>query len=146
MPHNRTKIRGRVKTMLAGSPDAGARVLPRRSLPLPKDLAPTFIFAIQSERSTDVSMDGTQERVAELRVTACAKGDAEATEDVLDRMGLYAEQRFAGDPTLGGLIETYVYQSAEFSFAGDGDQTICTAAYTFALTYYAKRGDPQTSL
>lgn len=146
MTHIRTQIRGRVKTRLSGSPDAGARVLGRRSLPLPRELAPTFIFAFQNERSTDVSMDGTQERVAELRVTACVKGDAEATEDVLDRMGLYAEQRFSADPTLGGLIETYAYQSAEFSFVGEGDQTLCTAAYTFALTYYAKRGDPQTSL
>lgn len=145
MAHIRTQIRARVKTLLTGSPDAGARVENRRTLPLPKGLAPTFIFAFQNERSTDISMDGTQERVAELRITACAKGDASATEDILDRMALWAELQFAGDPRFGGLIDTYAYQSTEYSFAGDGDQTLCTAGITFALTWYAKRGNPETS-
>lgn len=146
MAHIRTQIRDRVKTLLTGSADAGNRVENRRTLPLPKGMAPTFIYSIQNERSADVSMDGTQERVADLRVTACAKGDAETTEDILDRMALWTEQQFAGDPRLGGLIDTYAYQSTEFSFAGDGEQTLCTAGITFALTYYAKRGNPETAL
>lgn len=146
MPHIRTQIRGWLKSNLAGSPDAGSRVFARRSLPLPKDLAPTLNFSFQAERSSDVSMDGTQERMPEVRIAACAKGDAEATEDILDRLALFVEGVFADNPTMGGLIDSYAYQSTEFSFSGEGEKVFCTAALTFVLTLYTKRTNPQTAL
>jgi hypothetical protein len=146
MAHVRKQIRDWVKANLVGSADAGSRVFLRRSLPLEKDLQPTLIASVQNERSTDISMDGSQERIVALRVTACAKGDAEETEDTLDRMAVFVETALADDPDMGGLIETYAYQGTEFSFAGDGERTLCTAALTFALTLYTKRDDPETSL
>lgn len=146
MTHVRTQIRVAVAALLAGSADAGGRVQGRRSLPQPKGLSPTFIYAFQNERSNDVSMGGTQERVAELRITACAKGDAEATEDILDRMAVHVDQRLSANADLGGLIQTWEYLSTEYSFSGEGEQTLCTAALTYALTYYTRREDSQTSL
>jgi hypothetical protein len=91
-------------------------------------------------------MDGTQERVPLVRVTACTKGDSEETEDLLDRLAVFIEQTFADDPTMGGLINTYIYQATEFSFAGDAEQSVCAAALTFALSTYTKRDDPETPL
>jgi hypothetical protein len=148
MAHVRTQIRAWLKTNLAGSADAGARVYISRALPLPKDLRPTLLVSIQSESSNDMSMgdDPMQERVPVVRVTACAKGDSEETEDVLDRMAVFVEGVFAGDPTMGGLIQTYSYQTTEFNFGGDNEATLCTAALTFALQVYTRRGDPETAL
>lgn len=146
MTHVRTQVRAWLSSHLVGSPDAGARVFARRALPLEKNLSPTLIYSVQNERSADVSMDGTQERVLDVRVTACAKGDADDTEDVLDRLALFVEEVFAGAADMGGLIATYAYQSTEFSFAGEGEKTLCTAALTFALTLYTNRDDPETSL
>lgn len=143
MSHIRTQIRASLKTGLTGSPDAGARVFVRRSLPLAKGLEPTLIFSFQNERSADVSMAVSQERLLEVRITACAKGDAEETEDTLDRLGLFVEQVFANDPSLGGLISTYEYQSTEFGFTGETEMTLCTAAFTFLLTFYTSRDNPE---
>lgn len=146
MTHVRTQIRAWLKTNLAGSADAGNRVFIRRSLPLEKDMQPTLIVAFHNERSTDITTDGTQERAPEIRITACAKGDAETTEDVLDRLGLFVEHTLAANPTFGGLVSTYEYQSTEFAFASDGDRTFCTAAFTFTAAYFTNRGDAENSL
>jgi hypothetical protein len=148
MPHIRNQIRMWLKTNLAGSPDAGSRVFIRRAVPLPKGLQPTLLVSIQNEPSTDMSMgdDPMQDRVPQVRITACAKGDAEETEDVLDRLAVFVENQFAVDPTMGGLIQTYAYQLTEFNFSGEGEATLCTAALTFALSVYTRRGDPETAL
>ncbi|KQS90302.1 hypothetical protein [Rhizobium sp. Leaf386] len=145
MTHARHSIRDHVQTMLAGSPDAGARVLPRRSLPLPDRLQPTLVFNFMDEQSQDISMGGSQERRGRLMVRACVKGDSGDSEDVLDRLAVWTELRFADDPTLGGLISTYEYQSTEFAVAGEGDKTLSIAAFIFALTYYTQRDNPQAS-
>jgi hypothetical protein len=148
LTHIRTQIRDWLKTHLAGSADAGGRVLVRRTLPLPKGLQPTLLVALANEQSVDMAMgdDPLQDRTVQVKVTACAKGDSEATEDILDRLAVFVEQAFAADPTFGGLVQTYAYQATEFSFAGDGEQTLCAAALTFALSVYTRRSDPQTAL
>lgn len=146
MAHVRTQIRTWLGSHLAGSPDAGSRVFERRSLPLEKNLSPALIYSVQNELSSDVSMDGTQERNVSIRVTACAKGDAAETENILDRLALFVEAVFADAGDMGGLIATYAYQSTEFSFAGDGEKSLCTAALTFALMLHTKRDDPETAL
>ncbi|MBX9456129.1 MAG: hypothetical protein KL863_08960 [Rhizobium sp.] len=146
MAHVRTQIREWLKINLAGSADAGPRVFARRTLPLAKELAPTLIFSIQNEMSVDISMSGTQERTEMLRVTACAKGDADETEDQLDRMALFVERVLSGNPCMAGLIQTYAYQSTEFSFSGEGEKTFCTAALTFALTLFTQRTHAETAL
>jgi len=146
MPHIRKQIRDRLKASLAGSALAGNRVHVRRTLPLERNLHPSLIIAVQNERSADASMDGIQQRTVEVRVTACVKGDSEAGEDMLDALGTFVEQRFAADPTLGGLAETYEYQATEFSFGDDAERIFCTAAFTFAVTILTNRGNPETSL
>lgn len=146
MAHIRTQQRASIKAMLAGSPDAAGRVLVRRGLPLQKDFQPTFLVSFQNERSEDVSMGGAQLRTLEVRVTACVKGDSEAGEDTLDRMALWAEERFAANPTLGGLAETYAYQSTEYGFFDGGEATLCTAAITFVAQSYTRRDDPENTL
>ena len=137
----RVEIRDWLLANLVGSMDAGARVLARKALPLAKELAPTFIFSIQNQRSTDISMSGTQLRVDLLRVTACVKGAADETEDTLDRMGMWVEDVLGINPRMGGLIATYEYQGTEFSHAGEGEKTLSTAAFSFALTYYSDRAE-----
>ena len=146
MSHIRTQLRGWLKTSLAGSSEAGSRVYVRRSLPLPEDLQPTILIAIQNELSSDISMSGTQRRGVAVRITLCAKGDAEATEDTLDELAVFIEGVLAADPTLGGLAETYEYQSTEFEFSGAGEKTLCTAALTFLVTLLTARDDPQNPL
>ncbi len=146
MTHVRTQVRAWLQNGLAGSVDAGSRVFQRRALPLPKDLLPTLIFSVQNERSTDVAMGGTQERRLTVRVTACAKGDANSTEDILDRMALFVENVFSANPTMAGLIKDYTYQSAEYAFVGEAEKTLCTLALTFVLTLYTVNTDPQTSI
>jgi len=146
MAHVRKQIRAWLKANLTGSAEAGNRVFMRRTLPLEKNLQPSLIVAVQNERSADASMGGTQQRVVEVRITACAKGDSEATEDTLDALGVFVEGKFAADPTLGGLAETYEYQATEFAFSGDAERSFCTAAFTFAVTLFTARGNPETSL
>lgn len=137
----RVQIRDWLLANLVGSQDAGSRVMARQALPLAKDLEPTLVFTIRSQRSTDIDMNGTQERVDLLRVTACVKGTADETEDVLDRLGMFVEDVLGSSPQLGGLIAAYEYQSTEFSHTGDGEKTLCTAAFTFSLTYYTDRAE-----
>ena len=105
--HPQTSPRLRLKVNLTGSALAGDRVFVRRTLPLERNLQPSLIVVVQNERSADASMDGTQQRTVEVRITACVKGDSEAGEDMLDALGVFVEGKFAADPTLGGLAETY---------------------------------------
>ena len=146
MPHIRKHLRDWLKANLAGSALAGDRVFVRRTLPLERNLQPSLIVAVQNERSADASMDGIQQRTVEVRITACVKGDSEAGEDMLDALGVFVEGKFAADPTLGGLAETYEYQATEFAFGGDAERSLCTAAFTFAVTLLTNRGNPETSL
>ncbi|MDR7220355.1 hypothetical protein [Aminobacter aminovorans] len=146
MAHVRKQVRSWVKGNLMGSTAAGGRVFVSRTNPLPDALQPTLLIAVQNERSADVSAQGSQRRDIAVRVTACAKGDAEATEDTLDQLAVFVESVFAADPTLGGLAETYEYQSTEFEFNGSGEKTLCTAALTFAVTLFTARTDPETSI
>lgn len=146
MAHIRKQLRDWMKVNLVGSPQAGNRVYVRRTLPLPKHLQPTLLIAIQNERSVDASMSGSQQRDVAVRITACAKGDAEATEDTLDALGVFVEKKFAAAPDLGGLASTYEYQTTEFEFSGGGEDTLCTAAFTFTVTLFTNRSDPETSL
>lgn len=145
MAHVRKQLRDWLKANLAGSTEAGGRVHVRRSLPEPKDLQPTFQVAVQSERSRDVSMDGGQAREVLVRITALCKGDSEAGEDTLDAMCVFAEEKLAADPTLGGVAQTYEYQATEFAFSGEGEKTLCSAAMTFAVAVYTGRDDPETA-
>ncbi len=146
MPHIRKHLRDWLKANLTGSALAGDRVFVRRTLPLERNLQPSLIVAVQNERSADASMDGVQQRTVEVRITACVKGDCEAGEDMLDALGVFVEGKFAADPTLGGLAETYEYQATEFAFGGDAERSLCTAAFTFAVTLLTNRGNPETSL
>lgn len=146
MAHVRQQVRSWVRDNLMGSAIAGSRVFVSRTAPLPDALQPTLLIAVQNERSADISAQGSQRRDVTVRVTACAKGDAEATEDVLDELAVFVESTFATDPTLGGLAEAYEYQSTEFEFNGSGEKTLCTAALTFAVTVFTARSDPETSI
>jgi len=148
MAHVRKAIRDWLKANLTGSADAGSRVEVRRSLPLPDALQPTLLIAVQNEASTDQSMGSnpSQLRRITVRVTACAKGAAEATEDILDRLAVFVEGKLAADPSLGGGAETYEYQSTEFEFNATGDKTLCTAALTFAVIVLTARNNPETPL
>lgn len=142
MPHVRKGLRDFVKANLVGSPQAGDRVHVRRTLPLEKNLEPTFLVAIQNERSSDAAMGGSQIRAIEFRVSACVKGDGEAAEDTLDDMCVFAEKTFAG---IGGGAQTYEYQSTEFNFDASGERTLCVATMTFVAVIYTDRGDPETA-
>lgn len=147
MAHVRSQVRGWLAGNLAGSPEAGGRVYMRRTLPLEKDLRPSFLVAIQSERSADISMQGTQRRTVEVRVTGCVKdSDSEDGEDTLDAMALFVEGVFAADPTLGGIAETYEYQGTDFAFNAGAETNVCTAASTYAVTLLTARDDPETAL
>ena len=146
MAHVRKQLRDWLKANLVGSAQAGSRVEVRRSLPLEKTLEPTFVIQVQGERSQDDAMGGKQMRTIEVRIVACAKGDAEATEDILDAMGVFVEGVFSDSPDLGGLAFDYAYTSTEFAFTGTGEQTFCTAAFTFAVLVRTDRTNPETAL
>lgn len=146
MSHVRALIRQRLKLVLSGSPDAGSRVQVRRALPLAKDLDPTLLISIEHERSTDDSMAGGQERIIRFRVAAVAKGDAEATEDTLDRLAVFVERQMALQPPLGGLARSCEYMATEFQFSGEAERTLCVAAMTFEAVVYTGRDNPETAL
>lgn len=146
MAHVRKQLRDYLKPRLEGTPDAGDRVLVRRSLPLSRTMEPTYLLSIENERSADMSMSGSQNREIAVRITGVVKGDQEAGEDALERLAVHAESVFSADPTLGGLAQTYEYQSTEFSTGGEGDKVVSAAALTFAVTVFTDRGDPETAL
>ncbi|TPK38699.1 hypothetical protein [Mesorhizobium sp. B2-5-3] len=146
MSHVRNQLRDWLAANLVGSPQAGSRVEQRRSLPLAKDLRPTFLFEVSNETSTDIDMDGHQQRVIGVRVTACVKDDSSDGEDTLDAMALFVEGVLSDDPTLGGIAQDYAYQATEFNFTGNAERTLCTAALTFAVTVFTARADPETAL
>jgi len=144
--HVRKQLRDWLKAELAGSAEAGSRVFVRRSLPLARDLQPTFLLSIENERSADMSMSGSQNRTVAVRITGCVKDDSEDGENTLDAMAVFAEGVFSADPTLGGMAETYEYQATEFAFTAQGETTLCTAALSFAVTLLTARDDPETLL
>lgn len=146
MAHIRKQLRDWLKGAMTGSPEAGDRVFVRRSFPLGKDLQPSFLVSVENERSADVSMGVTQERVLSVRIVAVAKGEQEADEDMLDAMCVFVEGIFSSDPTCGSLAQTYEYQSTEFSTGALGEKVVSTAALTFAVTVYTRRDAPQTAL
>lgn len=146
MAHVRKQLRDWLAANLVGSPQAASRVEQRRSLPLAKDLRPTFLFEVSNEAATDIDMDGHQQRVIGIRITACVKDDSADGEDTLDAMALFVEVVFSGDPTLGGIAQDYAYQATECSFTGNAERTLCTAVMTFAVTVFTGRGDPETAL
>lgn len=146
MSHIRQQLRDWLKANLAGSTEAGSRVLIRRQLPLQKALQPTLVVSVMAEKSNDISMDGLQQREVTIRVTACVKDDSEAGEDTLDALGVFVEGVFAENPTLGGIAQEYEYQGTEHAFAAEGEVTLCTAAMTFAVAVNSRRDDPETAL
>lgn len=146
MAHIRKQIRDYLKIALSSSDIAGRRVYVQRSIPLEKDSEACILISPQTERSADASMSGTQERVYSLRITAVVKSGDEVAQDTLDALGMFVERVFATDPTLGGLVQTYEYQAAEWSGDGGGEWPFCTTAMTFAVTYYTDRSNPEISL
>ncbi|TPN79965.1 hypothetical protein [Mesorhizobium sp. B1-1-2] len=146
MAHVRKQLRDWLRINLAGSPQAGSRVEERRSLPLGKDLKPTLLFEVSNEGSTDLDMDGTQQRVDIVRISACVKDDSVEGADTLDALALFVEGIFSNDPTLGGIAQDYAYQTTEFNFVGTAERTLCVAALTFAVTLFTARADPETAL
>jgi hypothetical protein len=146
MPHVRTQLREWLAANLVGSAQAGSRVEQRRSLPLSKDLQPTFLFEVSNEASIDIDMGGDQQRTVGVRITACVKDDSGDGEDTLDAMATFVEGVFSDDPTLGGIAQDYAYQATEFNFVGTAERTLCSAALTFAVTVFTARADPQTAL
>ncbi|RWC47958.1 MAG: hypothetical protein EOS55_13920 [Mesorhizobium sp.] len=146
MAHVRKRLRDWLASNLVGSPHAGLRVEQRRSLPLAKDLKPTLLFEVSNEASTDIDMDGHQQRVVGVRITACVKDDSADGEDTLDALAVFVEGVFASNPTLGGLAQDYAYQTTECNFSGGAERTLCTAALTFAVTVFTARADPETAL
>ena len=146
MAHVRKQLRDWLAANLVGSPQVGFRVEQRRSLPLAKDLQPTLLFEVSNEASADIDMDGNQQRVVGIRITACVKDDSADGEDTLDAMALFVEGVFSTNPTLGGLVQDYAYQATECSFVGNAERTLCTAVLTFAVTVFTARADPQTAL
>lgn len=141
--HVRKQIRDWLKVALLGSAEAGDRVEVRRALPTEKNVQPTLLIAVQNEQSQDDAMGGSQRREIAVRITAVAKGDAEATEDTLDALAAFVERVFAADPTLGGNAATYEYQATEFAFNGEAERTLCTAALTFTIMVFTDRTDPE---
>lgn len=143
MAHVRKRIRDWLKVALAGSAEAADRVEVRRSLPTEKGIQPTLLIAVQNEQSQDDAQGGSQQREIAVRITAVARGDAEATEDTLDALAVFVERVFAADPTLGGIAATYEYQATEFAFNGEAERTLCTAALTFSVLVFTDRIDPE---
>ena len=143
MAHVRKQVRDWLKAHLVGSAEAEDRVEVRRALPTEKNLRPTLLIAVQNEQSQDDGQGGSQQRAIAVRITAVAKGDAEATEDTLDALGVFVERQIAADPTLGGIAATFEYQSTEFAFASEAERTLCAAALTFVILVYTDRIDPE---
>lgn len=135
-----------LKPKLAASPDAAGRAFVRRTYPLAREARPAYLVSVDVERSEDVAMGGTQERIATVRIVAIAKGDQEDDEALLDRMAVFAEGVFSADPTLGGLAVDYVYRSTEFSTGSIGEKTVSVAALSFDVTIITRRADPETPL
>jgi hypothetical protein len=144
--HVRSQLRDWYAAHLVGSAEAGSRVYDQRALPLAKHGIPAFTFALQGERVNAMDFEETQERLFTMRVTAVVKDDSAAGGDTLDAMGLFVERVHSDDPTLGGLAKRYEYQGAEFSFAGDGEKTLCVMAMTFVVQVFTERADPTAAI
>lgn len=146
MAHVRKQLRDWLKANLKGSAQAAGRVYVRRVLPLAKNFQTCLLIELRGEQIRDASNNGGQERIITVRVTAAVKGDSEASENTLDALGVFVEQTFANEPTLGGVAMEYEYQAAEFGFQADGEQTLCSASFTFAVMVHTNRTDPETAL
>lgn len=146
MPHVRTQLRKWLKAKLKGSAEAGDRVLVQRTLPLPKDLKPTFLLWLSDETSEDATQGGKQMRRSIARVVACAKGDSEAIADLLDNMAIWAERVFADDPQLGGLAFDSMYRGARLEQRGEAEQPVSGLALEFEIAVMTRRDDPATAL
>ncbi len=147
MAHVRQQLRDAVVALLSGLPTTGARVTGNRALPLAKSASPSLTVRTLSERSTDISQDGTQERVIALRVDVTGKDATEAlVSDMLDDSAAEVETRLANDPSIGGLAHSCEYRSAELSIDGSGEKILGTLALTFDVTLYTKRTAPQSAL
>ncbi|MBB4277028.1 hypothetical protein [Rhizobium mongolense] len=147
MAHIRKQIRAAVAEMLKGSALCGNKVFPSRSRPLARgETAVAFVFT-PDEASQDVSTDGIQERPIRVRIDIVAKGDDVTMADRLDDdFAVYAEEKFAADPLLGGLANASEYRGMNHVTNTEGEKTFHVMSLTFQVTVFTRNSDPETAL
>lgn len=146
MAHIRQQLRAAAATMIAGSALCGNRVETSRARPVKRDAQPAAYVYTPTDRSNDISVEGTQQRVVRLKIDVFAKGDEADTADDLDAFGVFVEQQIAADPTFGGIATVSEYRGTDINSNADGEKPFSVMSITFDVTILTLNSDPENAL
>lgn len=131
MTHPRQVVRDAFALAVTGLALTGSRVHKARRYPL-TELPALKIFTPRDERADDVLEDNAlpSMRLVDVICEACAQQTGEV-EDIVDAICEQVEQAIDADQTLGGEVQTTVYQQCDVVLDDTGEQPIVVARMRF---------------
>ena len=131
MTHPRQTVRHAFATAVTGLALTGSRVHKARKYPLTV-LPALRIFTPRDERGDDVLDDEAlpSMRLIDVICEACAQATGDV-EDTVDAICEQVEAAIDADQTLGGEVQTTVYQQCEVVIDDTGEQPMVVARMRF---------------
>lgn len=146
MAHIRKQIRDYVASLIVGSELCGDNVDTSRAKPKKRDSPNSAHVYTAADQSSDISRDGTQQRIVRLKIDAVAKGDDDDLQDRFDDFGVHVETEMANDPRLNNLAAATEYKGTSFGVNVDGESPFGVMTISYDVTVLTLNSDPQTAL